>query len=350
MFQSKKILFYILFLLLTGIFLNSCKTNFVSIQIENAQAAKEELAPDIQSITLMNRSMSNQFLNHIEDSLQSYFYRNGYQLSKIVLDSMAADTTIKALAALLYESGRYDVVIPLERNIPRNGSYHVLPDPLDQELVQQLCTDYKTDALMVLERFSTKVMSDYSREKYNDPNFGVSYYYYASLDLKYDAYFRIYKPGLKTVMKEIELSDTINWESAENNQVNMFRQLPSIKMALINAGIRVALDADSQLSPTWIRENRGYFLFNQKNDRGQVFMEENNYAGAAEYWAELAKSKNKNIRSKAEFNMALISELNGNLDSAIEWGLKSFYSYYRNQTEVYLKKLQFRKENQLKTN
>ena len=334
----KTILFF-----LTGITLVSCKSNYAILTIENIQHAKEELSPDIQSITLMNRSMNSQFLNHREDSLQMYFYRKGFQLSNIVLDSTAADTTIRALAELMFESGRYDVVVPLERNIKRSQSYEIIPDTLQPDQVREICTNFKTDALMVMERFVTKTMADYSEEKYADAS-GPVYSFNATLDLKYNAFFRIYKPGAKTLIKEIELNDTIYWESSDYTQERLFSKLPSIKQALINAGIKVALDVDSKLSPTWTPEKRGYFLFKSKDDQGQLFMSENKYDDAAKYWAEMAKSTNKKTRSKAEFNLALISELNGNIDQAIEYGLKSFYSHYRFQTETYLKKLDARKK------
>lgn len=322
----------------------SCKSYFATMTIENALPAKNELPVDIQSVTLMNRAMSDQFANYPEDSLQQYFYRNGYQLSKIALDSMAADTTIKALAALMFESGRYDVVIPVERDLKRSISYEQLPDTLLQSEVADICDRYNTDAVMVLERFYSKVMADFSSEKYIDRFTGFAYSYYATLDLKYDAVFRIYKPGLNPYMKDIETTDTIYWESADVEQKGLFEKLPSIKQAMINAGIKIALDIDSKISPNWIQEKRGYFLFSRKDDKGEQLMKENKYDEAAVYWAELAKSKSKKIRSKAEFNMALLSELNGDIDAAIDWGVKSYYSQYRNQTEVYLKKLQARKE------
>lgn len=352
-------------LLLAGIVFSSCKSNFAVLTIENSRPSTMELPSDIQSITLMNRSINSQFDNYQEDSLQLYFYRKGFQLSKIVLDSTASDTTIRALADLLFDSGRYDVVVPLERNLrrdffesgnygvlssvernlPKELSYDQLPDTLNPVLVKKICSDYKTDALMVLERFHTKVMADYLHEKS-----GINDYHYASVDVKYNAYFRIYKPGNKTMFQEIELIDTINWESSDYTQIRLFSKLPSIKQALINTGIKVALDVDGKLAPTWTTEKRGYFLINPKNDRGQQLINENNYDEASKYWSELAQSKNKKIRSKAEFNLALLSELSGDIDGALEWGLKSFYSYYRYQTEAYLKKLKFRKEIQQKTN
>jgi hypothetical protein len=343
-FSMKVLLFF-----MTGFLLVSCKSYYIPLTIEDPNPTKDELPKDVQSLTLMNRSMDNQFKNYQEDSLQSFFYKNGYQLSKIVLDSIAADTTIKALAALIFESGRYDVVVPVERNIKRILPSEFLPDTLRPDQVSKICTDYNTDALMVMDRFSTKLMADNSKEKYVDQNRNAFYSYNASLDLKYDAFFRIYKPGKKTLIKEIELIDTISWESTDNNQTRMFNKIPSIKMAMIDAGIKVALDIDSKLSPTWTQEKRGYFLFKPGNDRGQQLMNDSNYEEAGKYWEEMAQSKNKNIRSKAEYNLALVKELNGDIDGAIEWGLKSFYSYYRYQTEAYLKKLQARKETILKS-
>ena len=322
----------------------SCKSYYIAMTIEVPKPAKEELPTDIQSITLMNRSINNQFLNHNEDSLQNYFFRNGYQLSKIILDSVSADTTIRALAALLFESGRYDVVVPVERNIYRSLSYEKLPDIISPSQVTQICSNYNTDALMVLERFSTKLMADYSKEQLlaNSNN----YSFYASLDLKYNAFFRIYKPGMEAPIKEFELIDTISWESADNLQQRLFSKLPSIKQALINAGIKVALDIDSKVSPSWVTEKRGYFLFNQKNDLGQQLMNENKTEEAKSFWLEKVQSNNKKIRGKAEYNLALAYELDGDVDQAIIWGLKSFNTYYNYRTEEYLKRLKVLRESQ----
>ena len=326
------------------VWLMSCKSYYATLTIENALPRKNELPNDIQSLTLMNRSMNNQFLNFKEDTLQKYFNQNGYQLSKIVLDSLVADTTIKALASLLFESGRYDVVVPLERNLHRDISYDLIPDTLSNQQVADICETFNTDALMVLERFYTKTMADYTFVKQMNPNTEINYAYYAALDVKYDAFFRIYKPGHPPYIKELKLDDTIYWESFENSKANLFSKLPSVKKAMINAGIKIALDVDSKISPYWLREKRRYFLFSKTNDKGQQLINENKYEEAGDYWVEMTKLKNKSIRSKAEFNLALLSELNGDIDAAIDWGLKSFHTQYRYQTENYLKKLQARRE------
>lgn len=342
--MSKLNTFKIFLFCLVAFTMGSCKSYYTALTIETPRPAKEELPLDIQSITLMNRSINNQFLMHREDSLQLHFYRNGYQLSEIVLDSMAADTTIRALAEMLFESGRFDVVVPVKRNIERIIAYDLIPDTLSPLVVSQLCNQYNTDALMVMEQFSTKVMTDYSADKFVDKYSGTTYALYASLDLKYDALFRIYKPGSKTL--DIQLSDTIYWESADVNQSRMLSKLPSIKQAVINAGIKIALDVDGKISPFWESEKRGYYLFNLQNDSGQQLLNENKTEQAKAFWSRKVQSTNKKLKSRAEFNLALANELEGNIDQAIQWGLKSYYTHYERRTEVYLKKLKTIKENQ----
>jgi hypothetical protein len=49
-----------------------------------------------------------------------------------------------------------------------------------------------------------------------------------------------------------------------------------------------------------------------------------------------------------EFNLALASEMSGNLDLAIEWGLKSFKTKYSKAIEVYLKNLDTKRSAKLK--
>jgi hypothetical protein len=322
----------------------SCKSNYAAFYIENIKHAPEEFPQELQSVTLMNRSMNQQFLNHREDSLQAYFYRNGFQLSKFVLDSLAADTTLRALSNLMFESGRYDVVIPVERNFAREQSFEVVPLPISNDKVKEICNTFNTDALLVLEKFATKATADISEERIFEPGAGYKKWYYATLDLWYQAVFNLYRPDDKDFVKRFSINDTIYWESSDNSLQRVFEKLPTVKKALIDAGIKVALDLDSKISPTWIPEKRGYFLLSSQNDQGQRFMEENNFEKAAGYWEEMAKSPNKKIKSRAEFNLALMAELNGNIDKAIEMCTRSYKTLYQFQAETYLKKLNERKK------
>ncbi len=328
-------------ILLIVVFFVSC-SKYRVITVENQVPPPISIPDEIQSLTLMNRSMSEEFTNIQEDTLQKYFYKNAFSMRKFILDSLAADTCLKAIGELLFESERFDVVIPENRNIYRGMKYSMVAPPLESNYVKNICDLYNTDALLVLERFVNLVSTDFSAEMYNMQLSNSDYFYYGSFDIIYNGYFRLYQPKEQSVVKELIVTDTIYWEHGDISQKKLFAQLPSIKAGLINAGIRVALDLDEQLSPAWLTDSRGYFIIDPKNATEMEMLFNQEWDKLSIYWNDFIKSKSKQIKSKAEFNMALASELNGDIETALDWAIKSYKTKYYAQTDEYIKKLKKR--------
>ncbi|WP_372772476.1 DUF6340 family protein [Mangrovibacterium sp.] len=333
--KDKKLLIKSLILML---FLTSCATPYRSLLIETARPSSQLLPDKIRSLTLVNRSITGDFKNFNEDSIQQYFFNRGFDFDAVVLDSIAADTTLRALGELLFESGRYDVVIPEERNLDRNAKFYMVPESLDWDEVSRLCAEFNTDALLVVERYFNKIMTDYDINVFPQ-------YASASINSKYDAVIKIYDPLKKEIIRHFSVSDTISWQDADGSTKKLFARLPSIKECLIQTGIQVALDIDDRLSPNWAKETRIYFLL-EDTDQSQISLiaREQRWQEAYDYWLTFSTSSKKSIKSKAEFNLALASEMLGNLELAIEWANKSYYTKYMNQTNNYLLKLKQRKQ------
>jgi hypothetical protein len=320
----------------------SCATSYHTITIETARPSQAILPKDINSLTLMNRSISGEFRDFDPDSLQRYFYAQNFNINTVVLDSIAADTTLKVLGDLLFGSGRYDVVIPKDRNFARDLKFFRVPEELDWNEVNQICKEFRTDALLVMERYYTKIITRYRIHPETMEN---QEYHSASIDSKYDAVVKIYDPMKKEVVRQIVVSDTISWFNSDLTIQSLFAKLPSIKRCLIQTGIQVALDLDSRLSPAWVADKRGYFLL-EKDDLSRIskWIEQDDWQSAYDYWLTFVDSGKKSIKSKAQFNLALASEMLGEIDEAISWGNQSYESEYRIQTEQYLNKLGKRRD------
>ena len=329
-------------LLMLTLVLSSCSVPYRSLTIETARPSSHLLPKDIHSLTLVNRGVTNEFRNFNEDSLQQFFYNKGFNYQSVILDSLAADTTLKALGTLLYESGRYDVVIPEERNLNRNLKFYLMPQSLDWDEVASICKKFNTDALMVIERYYDKLLTEYHLFV---PSGGMTRYASATIDSKYDAVVKVYDPVKKEITRQLLVDDTISWQDADGSTKALFKRLPSIKQCLIQTGIQVALDIDSHFSPTWVKESRIFFLLADGDaSRIQVFADQHDWQGAYDYWLNFAQSSKTTIRSKAEFNLALAAEMLGELDLSIEWANKSYYTKYMNQTNNYLLKLKQRQQ------
>lgn len=332
-----------LLLLGTTIFL-SC-SNCYQITIEQRNLPKINIPDEIQSITLMNRSLTSDFLNLNGDSLTQIFARKNFNLNAVILDSLASDTCLQATGELLFESGRYDIVVPVDRNIARTSKYYLVEQPLDWNFVKNTCATYNTDALLVLEKFVTKVNSDSRKRHYleSDSKKTEPYYFFNSVDIIYDSFFRLYNPSKMEITGEFLVTDTISSPFEAYSPARLKQKMYDTKKGLIDAGIYAALDLNQNISPLWTSDKREIFIFNKKNKDEQDYISNNNWQKLTEYWLPLTQDINISTKSKAEFNMALAAEFEGNIDEAITWASKSFNTKIALRTVNYIKKLKSRK-------
>jgi hypothetical protein len=344
--RLKKRLSHILAILII-ILLNSCASiNYVQIQI--AEPAKEDLPEKIQSLTLVNRSVDERFADTPVDTLQMAFYKNEFNLDTVIYDLTAADTVVKALGDLLYESGRYDIVIPQEHLLPhQKNSFFSIAMPWDE--VEVLCDTFHTDAVLSLDHFKTSVSTKYSIETMYDGSEDRYFKaYIAMMAVRYEAIVRIYDPTKKEIINRSVLTDTLIWDDADYSSRALFSRFTKVKSALTEAGVAVALKFSDKISPVWRNETRKFFktdipVLNQAD----TLATKNKWDDAVNIWLsaiENGQTKGKNIKSKLEYNIALGYEMAGDINEAIRWGVKSYNDMYRPVTVEYLNILKKRKE------
>lgn len=309
-------------------------------KVEIPQPPEIRLSDSIQSFTLLNRSLTPEHVNYKEDSLQIDFYKSQFDTTMIVLDSLVSDTLLQVLGELLFESQRYDIVIPYNRNIPRLEYFNDTPETLEWDYVSKVCDDFNTDALLVLENFATRVVTNY------ESGFDYSYSYgqksyYASIDFYYRAHWRIYDPVKKEIIVDyISSEDTLYWDNYEYSLVDCFKGLPSIKDAGIETAIKVAFDFSDKISPVWKEDSRYYYVTKDDDvDKSIPLASEGNWYGALENWLKYVDTGSKSNRSKVMLNVALGYEMTGNLDEAINWAKNSMDTYYREVSNYYLNEL-----------
>ena len=250
---------------------------------------------------------------------------------------------------LLFESGRYDIVIPEDRFLKfERNSFFTKEMPWNE--VDELCTTYNTDAILSIDHFKTKVSTKFKKEAFYDPlSDSFSAASSAQIAVYYEVLLRVYDPGNEKIHIREFIRDTLVWEDGDLSTKALFTRFTSIKSALSQAGIAVSLDFTELVSTVWRDEERQYFSKGGTElKHASLFIEDNNWKSAMAIWKDIAEnSKAKSLRSKAEFNMAIGYELEGNLEQAIVWALKSYKTMYRMVTYEYLEVLE-RRKNELK--
>jgi hypothetical protein len=336
----------ILWLIILPLVLISSCSPIRTIPVEIALKPKEHIPENIQSLTLINRSINHRYNNPSADSLQLLFFQRQFRMDTIMYDTKASDTMLVALGDLLFESGRYDIVIP-------ENSYHNvlissdLPSAMPWHEVDTLVQKYNTDAVLAIEHFRTRIITNFQRESLFDTE---SRYlvngYSASMRIAYEILFRIYNPAEREILKNIAVLDTLFWEDFDTEIKSLFNRFTPVKSAMIESGIHGALRITEKIAPDWRVTRRQYFfkghpLLEQAHQR----ILDGDWYGAADLWHAMEEmSLSRSMRSKAEFNLALAYEMFGDIDEAIRWGVKSYETMYRPLTYNYLERLNVRKQ------
>lgn len=313
--------------------------------IEIPQKSNKELPENIQSLLLIARVVDDRYTDLDADSLQRIFYKQGFSYDTIINDIQTVDTTLKALGELLFESGRYDYVIP-EYRFPEVENTSLIAGEMPWNEVKELCDTFRTDAILSLDYFKTRVITDYQKtanfEVYSNAFSDQSF---AEMKISYEALFRVYDPFVEKVIVRRFMRDTVIWEGTDRSARDLFYWFTPVKKALTETGIAIALDLSGEISPRWRTERRSFFGSGNSNFKQAIpLVNSGQWETAIALWKDtIENSKSKSVKSKAEFNIALGYEMLGNLDESIVWALKSYETMYRTNTYNYLETLKRRK-------
>ena len=288
------------------------------------------LSDSIQSLTLINRSITPEFVRFHSDSLQVAFYRKNFNVKAVLLDSLVADTTLRALGELLFESTRYDVVIPLERNLYRQLSYSQTPEPLSWKEVEDICNQYNTDALVVLENSAISIQTEYSGGSFRE----------AKIKNEYRMHWRLYYPKSQIILADVIHSENFDWSNADYDLYNLFQGLPRVYDATIFTALQASIRFSDLIAPRWEKERRFYYAVRKSEiDLSEKFIENNDWEGALNNWLKYVDSGPKSRRSKVMLNVGLAYEMLGDTKEAAVWVNKSLRTTYREVTNSYYKSL-----------
>jgi len=127
------------------------------------------------------------------------------------------------------------------------------------------------------------------------------------------------------------------------NPVKAMETIIGRKEAVLRQSIRMGQNYASRILPYYIRVSRTYYVRGTNNFKiGKRRAQTGNWDGAAELWEKDIDHPKTKIAGRAAYNMAIINEINGDLNKAIEWASKSYTDYNNKNALSYLKVLKQR--------
>lgn len=327
------------FLALCYMLIGCSATNNLTMGVN--EPAVVELSPEIRTIGIINRSIPSEG-NKKADQIDKILSVEGLQL-----DQHGSEAALRALKKSLLQQGNYDVVKILTPKDEINKGLGIWPANLSWEMIDQLCQENEVDAIFSLAFYDTETKIDYRATSMQLPNdLGIKVAVPAhelTLRTLVKNGWRIYDPKYGNIADELLCNEQLVSVGKGINPIKAYEAIAGRKEAVIQYSSNMGGNYAARLLPSYRRISRDYFVrgshkFVVAKRRAQT----GDWEGAAALWEQELNNKDPKIAGRAYYNMAIINEINGNLDAAIDWASKAYSDYNNKPALRYLNALKYR--------
>jgi hypothetical protein len=140
--------------------------------------------------------------------------------------------------------------------------------------------------------------------------------------------WRIYYPSSRQILDEYSYAESIVFSSKGVNPLKAAEALIGRKEAVNQVSNKAGRGYAMRILPYQIRVSRDYYV--KGTDNFQIAKRKaqlGKWDEAGELWQKETTNSNGKIAGRACYNMAIINEINGDLDTALSWAQKSYEDY-----------------------
>lgn len=284
--------------------LGSCAVSH-EFPIEVFHPAKVELSPTIKNITLVSRN-----LKYLNDTLQNYYSRESKlvkDFKPVNFDSIAIQTCFDSLILKLQAQQRFSNITTLPvTGIRRQLTKNIIPPT--RNFIQKIASDTHADALILLDMFS----GFYSIYPVSEDGRLVAQVVTASI-------WTIYDPSNYRILNHSTMIDTLYWDGLDELEKYNASRIPTKEDALEIAAGMAGVKYSKNILPYWAIVYRSILSSNQEDlKKAALLAQQNQWDEASALWETYIESKNKRYRVLALYNLAVASEMNGDIENATE--------------------------------
>ncbi|MFT3936510.1 MAG: DUF6340 family protein [Chitinophagaceae bacterium] len=332
---------YIAITLAAVIFSSCASTNLVYLSVK--EPAPVSISQYTKTVVIIDRSEASK-QNKIIDAIDKVLTAEGPGL-----DKAGAEASVTGLADELSKNNFFDAVKISPNHYSSNAAPGFFPTPLSWDEVEKICAENNADAVFSLELFDTDSKITYAANPVTvkTPVGGVpAIEHLANMQTFVKTGWRIYDIKNRSIIDEYSVGKSLNYSAKGINPIVAAAGLINRKDAVKEVGAQSGHLYAQRILPYWIRVNREYYIKGSENFAiGTRMARTGNWKGAEEKWNRETTNPDGKIAGRACYNMAIISEINGDLDGAMQWAQRSYENYNNRLALTYVNILKNRKVN-----
>lgn len=321
-------------------FYSCTSTNELTISV--TEPAPVYISSDIKKIGIINRSEPTDITNKNLDGIDKILSAEG-----ITFDEEGANKTVMGLFDELSMYNKFEEIVLIRDADTENTGLGIFPSALSWDDIDRICYENNVDAIVSLSFYDTDTEVDYksSKTKIDNP-FGkdipaLSHDVTVTTEIKTG--WRVYNPNEKLILDEYIVRDKI---ISRGNGINPLKAVEAIvgrKDAVMDISTSIGKNYAFRLLPYRTRVTRLYYVKGNDNfEKAKRMAQTGNWNDAAELWKKEVNNPDGEIAGRACYNMAIINEINGDLEKAVEWASKAYTEYENKNALKYVKILKNR--------
>lgn len=321
------------------LFAGCSATNTLTLSV--MEPAPVELSPGIERVGILNRTLSEESGKALE-TLDQIFSVKGPEL-----DSLGAAAGLNAILEELSMNNRFNEVMQVRADWLEKSPYGVFPAPLSWDHADRISRENDVQAIFSLEFFDTDSNIGYStRTVMVEGPLGIEVpllEHLAEVQTSIEVGWRVYDNNAKLIRDEFMIGDEVVTIGTGINPGEAVKALSGRTEAVQAASREMGMAYAQRVLPYRIRVEREYFV--KGNDQFELAKrrtQTGNWDGAGEIWLRQTNHSDPKIAGRAHYNMGIISEINGNLEEAIEWVRMAYEDYGEKRALDYIRILQNR--------
>jgi len=327
------------FTILIASILVSCKTNQLYLNV--IEPAPVTIPSYVKKVGIIDRSKPT------DDTRPIDVAEKVISLESATLDREGAMQSISGLSEELISNNRFEEVKTLKEIDFRTPQLLTFPTALTWDIVEKICNETGTDALFSLEKFDTDTHVQYSSKKVEMKTIlGTipAIEHQAEMQTIVKTGWRIYDPSGLAILDEYTYEESINSSGKGINPILAAAALLGRKEAVGEVSNKAGHGYGIRIVPYQIRVLRDYYVKGTNNFKiAKRKAQVGKWDEAGKLWEKETSNRDMKIAGRATYNMAIINEINGDLDAALGWAQKAYEDYNIKPALEYVRILENRK-------
>ena len=311
--------FLILFLASAAV---SCKTNQLYINV--LQPAPVTMSPGIKKVGIINRSIPTDETKTL-DALDRVL-----SLESADLDKDGAWESIAGVAGELRNNDRFSEVVLLNDIDFRSSRIGILPPMLSNSIADSICRVKGIDALFALERFDTDTQISTSSAGSVETALGNIPFlgFQVTMETIIKTGWRIYYPAEASVLDEFSFVESLGFTAKGISLLAAGEALKDRRNAIREVSRNAGRTYAERILPYRLNVTRTYYVKGTDNfGIAKRKAQTGKWDEAGTYWEKETSNSKSKIAGRAWYNLAILSEINGDIDKAMELAALAWEDY-----------------------